>query len=161
MEIRKTKLEELDAVMAIYEAGRAYMRQNGNASQWLNGYPKRELVEDDIQNGNSYVCHADGELMCVFFLLEGVEPTYLNIYEGQWLDDAPYAVVHRMASVNSRKGVAAYCLNWCLERCVNIRLDTHQNNIPMQGLMKKMGFSRCGIIYLEDGSERIAFQKRV
>ncbi len=161
MEICRTRIEDLDAVMALYDAGRQYMRQNGNHAQWANGYPKRELVEKDIQNGNSYVCYADGELACVFFLQEGVEPTYLKIYEGQWLDEAPYAVVHRMASVNGRKGVAAYCLNWCLQQYGNIRLDTHRDNIPMQGLMNKMGFTRCGIIYQEDGAERIAFQKRV
>ena len=161
MEIRKTKLEDLDAVMALYDAGRQYMRKNGNDFQWLNGYPKRELVQEDIQNGNSYVCHGDGMLMAVFFLKEGVEPDYRDVYDGCWLDDAPYAVVHRLASVSGQKGVATYCLNWCLERCGNIRLDTHRNNVPMQSLMKKNSFSRCGVIYLEDGSERIAFQKRV
>jgi hypothetical protein len=29
----------------------------------------------------------------------------------------------------------------------------------MQNLLIKNGFSKCGIIYLEDGAERLAFQK--
>lgn len=29
----------------------------------------------------------------------------------------------------------------------------------MQHVLEKNGFTRCGIIFTEDGSERIAFQK--
>ena len=32
-------------------------------------------------------------------------------------------------------------------------------DIPMQNLLKKNGFSYCGVIYLEDGGKRIAFEK--
>jgi hypothetical protein len=29
----------------------------------------------------------------------------------------------------------------------------------MQKLLSKLGYTYCGLIYLEDGAERIAFQK--
>lgn len=34
MEIRKTRPQELDAVMALYARARAFMAENGNPSQW-------------------------------------------------------------------------------------------------------------------------------
>lgn len=46
-----------------------------------------------------------------------------------------------------------------LAQCGNIRIDTHRNNIPMQKTLIKNGYRVCGTIYLENGDERIAFQK--
>lgn len=40
-----------------------------------------------------------------------------------------------------------------------IKVDTHEENISMQKLLKKNNFKYCGIIYLEDKSKRIAFEK--
>ena len=37
--------------------------------------------------------------------------------------------------------------------------DTHEKNLPMQRVFQKNGFLRCGLIRVEDGTERIAFQK--
>ena len=48
-------MSELDAVMGIYDEARLYMRKNGNLHQWTNGFPKRELIEEDIKNRISFV----------------------------------------------------------------------------------------------------------
>lgn len=159
MEIRLTILEEIDSVMSIYDKARLFMRKNGNAKQWLNGYPGLELIKNDILNGNSYVCLDSNQIIGVFTFIQDIEPTYLQIYNGLWLNDEPYGVVHRLASANSVKGVAAYCLNWCLDKCKNVRIDTHRDNVIMQNLLAKNNFVKCGVIYLEDGSERLAYQK--
>lgn len=42
--IRPTQLEELGQVMPFYERARRFMATNGNANQWINGYPS----PDDI-----------------------------------------------------------------------------------------------------------------
>ena len=39
----------------------------------------------------------------------------------------------------------------------SIRIDTHPDNIPMQGLIRKMGFTYCGDVTIE--SRRLAFEK--
>ncbi len=159
MQIRNTRLEDLDTVMAIYDHAREYMRQNGNASQWINGYPSRELVIQDIEEQCSYVCVDEDRILCVFRFTKGVDPTYLKIYDGQWLNEEPYGVVHRIASAEHQKGAASFCLDWCFARTGNVRIDTHADNYIMQKLLIKNGYSRCGIIYLENGDPRIAFQK--
>ena len=160
MDIRPTRLEDLKSVMKIYAEARQFMGENGNPTQWVNGYPTLEMVTGDIDDKSSYVCVEDEEVLGVFRFTIGIDPTYLQIYEGCWLDDALYGVVHRIASASRKKGVASYCLTWCLEQCGNIRIDTHRDNYIMQSLLLKNGYTRCGIIYLENGDERIAFQKR-
>ena len=40
----------------------------------------------------------------------------------------------------------------------NVRADTHKDNITMQNMLAKNGFVPCGIIHVENGSERIAYQ---
>ncbi|TAH75017.1 MAG: GNAT family N-acetyltransferase [Anaerolineaceae bacterium] len=159
MEIRKTVMDDLDKVMEIYDNARGYMRENGNANQWINGYPSIELIKRDIIEEKSYVCVDYNQISGVFYFKIGSDPTYLNIYEGNWISHGPYGVVHRIASANRQKGVASYCLNWCFDKCPDIRIDTHKDNFIMQNFLIKNGFTRCGIIYLEDGAERIAYQK--
>lgn len=159
MEIRHTTLEEIDIVMNIYANARQFMRENGNLTQWVNAYPSLELITNDILNGNSYVCIDCSRIVGVFSFIQGIDPTYLKIYEGKWLNDEPYGVVHRIAAEIHEKGVASYCLDWCLSKCKSIRIDTHRDNVVMQNLLAKNGFFKCGIIYLEDGSERLAYQK--
>ena len=77
------------------------------------------------------------------------------------MNSCPYAVVHRVPTAPDTKGIATFCLNWALEQCGNIRIDTHRDNIVMQHLLDKNGFKYCGIVYVEDGTERIAYQKVV
>ncbi len=157
MIIRKTTREDLDVVEEIYSKARKYMAENGNPTQWSGGYPSRELVMEDIQKGISYLCEDEGLPVAVFCYFEGIDSTYVNIYEGKWLNDKPYGVVHRIASV--KKGAGTECLKYCYEKCKNLKIDTHEKNISMQSLLNKLGFKYCGIIYLENGEDRIAFQK--
>lgn len=159
MFIRKTVLEDLDNVMDIYEGARRFMKESGNPNQWGDNYPDKNMLINDISDGNSYVCVDDDKIVGVFCFSIGPDPTYLTIYEGNWLNDKPYGVIHRIASLSRKKGVASFCLNWCFEKWPNIRIDTHRDNIIMQNFLKKHGFTQCGIIYLKDGSERLAYQK--
>lgn len=159
MEIRKAKLEELDTIMNIFARARAFMAENGNPNQWGNNKPSRETIEEDIIHGCSYVCVENEEIAASFFYLEAEDPTYNVIENGQWLNDKKYGVVHRIASAGTVKGAGSFCLNWAFEQCGNLKIDTHRDNVVMQNTLKKLGFSYCGIIYLLDGDERLAYQK--
>lgn len=159
MEIRKTRPEDLSQVMAIYEAARKFMCETGNPTQWAGGYPAEALVRDDIENGCSYVAIENGEPETVFMFRRGDDPTYHVIENGGWLNDDPYAVIHRIASMGRVKGSGSRCIRWCFEQYPNLRIDTHDDNRVMRHVLEKNGFVKCGRIYTEDGSPRIAFQK--
>lgn len=159
MEIRRTRKEEIKILMGLYDEARTFMRRMGNAEQWLNGYPSAEVVWKDIMQGNSYVCIEEGEIIGTFCFMQGVDPNYRIIENGHWLNDAPYGVIHRLASSGRKKRLADVCIRWCSERCPNLRVDTHRDNWPMQEVLKRNGFRECGIIYVEDGTPRIAYQR--
>lgn len=158
MEIRKAVQEDLDIILKMYEEARRFMAENGNPNQWINGYPGEEVVQRDLEKGQLYVCQED-EICAVFVFFAEEEPNYRVIWDGAWLNDKPYGTVHRITSQNKRKGAASFCIDWCFAKCPNLRMDTHRDNLPMQSFLKKKGFKPCGVIHVEDGSERIAFQK--
>ena len=159
--IRLSTLNDLPALMALYDQGRQIMRESGNLRQWTGGYPSEELVREDIGRGHSYAClDGQGEAVGTFAFIPGKDPTYTYIYEGAWLDDVrPYATIHRLASRPEVHGVAAACLEWCFRRVPNLRADTHRDNRIMQHILLKHGFRYCGIIFLKNGDERLAYQK--
>lgn len=160
MQIRPTDLKDLPVVMTIYDVARNFMRANGNATQWIDGYPSEEFIRQEIEDGHSFVCTDEqGEIIGTFCFILGDDPTYHVIYEGAWPNDEPYGVIHRMATNGKQKGVAEACLNWCADRCDNIRVDTHRDNLVMQHILSKHGFRQCGIILVKNGTERIAYQR--
>lgn len=158
MNIRKTNINDLNVVTEIYAFARELMRKNKNPNQWNNSYPEREKIISDIENGVSYVIENNNEIFGVFTFIIGDDPTYKFI-DGKWLNDKPYGTIHRIASNNKKKGILNYCLDFCKSINMNIRIDTHNDNLIMRHLLEKNGFIKCGIIYLQNGSPRIAYQK--
>lgn len=158
MTVRKAKLSELGALMNIYDYARAQMRKNGNFRQWTS-YPSQELIEDDIRRGICHVLEENGVLCGVFALIGGIDPTYLVIENGNWLNDEPYYTIHRIASAGVVPGVVRAASDYAFGFTDNVRIDTHEDNKPMQHVLSKLGFTQCGIIYISDGTPRIAYQK--
>jgi hypothetical protein len=158
MTIRKATMEDLAAIMQIYADARVFMLENGNPGQWIDGYPKQGLIESDIQSGSCHVCVGNGAIAAVFYYNVERDPTYEKI-DGAWLNDNPCGVVHRIAKGRGAKGAGAFCIGWCLGQCRNVKIDTHKDNAPMLKLLAKLGFTYCGVIWLLDGDERLAFQK--
>ena len=157
--IRPATVADIDRIMTILSEAADFMHSNGNPTQWANGYPGRDRVEDDIRSGWSYVAeNRKGVIVATFALIPSPEPTYLHIFNGQWLSDTSYHVIHRMACTERRTGMATACLLWCMTQDTHLRADTHRDNIPMRSLLVRNGFTECGTIYQDDGSERIAFE---
>lgn len=156
--IRRAVPADLEEIMILYAEGRARMRESGNTAQWTGNYPARDMIAQDIRLGNSFVYEQDGALLAVFALIWGADPTYASI-DGAWLDDRPYGAVHRIAAKAGFPGLGRYCLEWCLDLCGCIRIDTHESNVLMRRTLEKSGFAYCGVILCSDGTPRLAYQK--
>lgn len=141
MKIRKATMQDLDQIMQIYGKAKEFMCANGNARQWEEGYPSRELIEQELDH--MYLCMEEENIACVFYYAVGEDEDYRQI-NGKWLNEEPYGVVHRVASAGITKGAASYCLEWAYSQIPNIRMDTYVDNIPMQRLLEKCGFKYCG-----------------
>ena len=163
MEIHHSTAEDIRRIMEIYEYARQFMAEHGNPNQWgPTNWPPEELIRSDIADGNSYVCVHDGRIVGTFFFNQGkdIEPTYRVIENGAWLNNSPYGVIHRVAGDGTVKGIGSFCIDWALKQCSHLRADTHGDNIVMQNLLKKNGFTYCGIIHVtEDCYPRLAYEK--
>ena len=157
MNIRPAQPGDLPALLEIFAHARAFMAQTGNPTQWPATYPGAELMQQQIARGVCYVLEGNARPEATFCYIPGPEPTYAEIYDGGWPDDAPYATIHRMASAGRVHGAAAICFAWCAARGLPLRADTHADNKVMQHLLEKNGFVRCGNITLADGTSRIAY----
>ena len=158
--IRPAGTEDLETLMRIYGHAKEFMARHGNPEQWTGGYPSEKLIESEIEAGHSFVCEtADGKIAGTFCFITGEDPTYQVIEHGRWLADGPYGTIHRLASAGIAHGVAEACMEWCWQRMPNLRADTHSDNAIMQKILEKAGFTRCGIIYTDNGSPRIAYQR--
>lgn len=158
--IRQARPDDVPRMMEVFSEARGIMRSSGNMNQWIGGYPSEELIRNDISRGVSYVVEDGDAIVGAFAFIPGTEPTYLSIYEGEWVDDSlPYATIHRLGSTRDSHGVAEDCFKWSWEHVRNLRIDTHRDNRIMQRCVQKAGFRYCGIIYLENGDERLAYQK--
>ena len=163
MEIRRSTEHDVDRMMELYALARRFMAEHGNPNQWgPTNWPPEALIRQDIAQGNSYVCVEGDRIVGTFFFIQGeeIEPTYRRIEGGAWLSAAPYGVVHRLAGDGETRGVGSFCIRWAFRQCGHLRMDTHGDNRVMQSLLEKLGFVRCGTIYVEeDDYPRIAYEK--
>ena len=157
-EIRKTLESDLPELERIYDTARRFMRSHGNHSQWV-GYPTKEILLRDIEGGNSFVVLSGGKTVATFAFFTSPDPTYGFIENGRWINDESYGTIHRIASDGTRKGVLGFAVEYCSSVIKNIRIDTHEDNTVMKNALEKLGFEKCGTIYLSDGSPRTAYQK--
>lgn len=168
MIFRATTMTDIPQIITIFDQAKVRLKAQ-HIDQWQNGYPNAENILADITLGTAYVLCASNQtvLATTAFSFAG-EPTYDVIYDGKWLNDAPYAVIHRIATRTDYVGkqiatkMLWHCEQLCLARQVNnLRVDTHKDNKIMQHFLVKNGFKQCGIILLTDGAERLAYQKIV
>jgi len=165
MIFRKANYNDIDRIYEIIKQAQEYFRQNG-IDQWQNNYPNPEIIEKDISNGECYVLEKENLIVATVVLSFRAERSYEKIYDGSWITDGRYAVFHRIAVDSRFKGkrissvIIKHLESICRERNIYIlRVDTHQDNKSMIKMLSNNGFIYCGIIYLESGDKRIAFEK--
>lgn len=157
LSIRKSTYDDLDRIKEILVHARQYMKESGNPTQWGDNRPSISLIENDIQKGNSYVVVDENEVVATFAFIVGEDPTYLDI-DGKWLNDFKYGTIHRIASNGKVKGIFPFVINELKKLGIDIRIDTHINNKTMIHQIEKAGFKYCGVIVVDDGTKRNAYQ---
>lgn len=163
MKVRKAELKDAKQIVEIMNQAKSYFKENG-IPQWQGEYPDESDVMNDIRNGGAYVAVEDDKVLGYSYISSINEPNYAQI-EGGWLNCNPYYVVHRTCVRNTCKGqgIAPMFISFAKEKALaeglhDIRIDTHEMNHSMRRLIEKSGFAYCGIIHVEDGSPRYAYQ---
>ena len=157
LSVKKADMADFDRIMDIYKYAQDYMIKSGNPTQWGHFYPDEELIKFDISRKVCRVIYDQDGIHRVFAVFNEAEPTYEHIENGEWLNYEPYLTIHRLAGDGRVHGLFGCALDYCKEFSGNIRVDTHADNLTMQKLIEKSGFTRCGIIHVKNGSARIAY----
>lgn len=157
LNLRNAAGVDFEQIMKIYKYAQDYMILSGNPAQWGHFYPDAVLVKSDICQNTCKVIYDETGIHGVFALFESPEPTYRHIENGNWLNDEPYIIIHRLAGDGQVHGLFQCAVNYCKSISRNIRVDTHADNLIMQKLIEKSGFIKCGIIHVNDGTPRIAY----
>ena len=165
MEFRRAVEDDINSIMKIIKQAQDYLKEQG-VNQWQNNYPNFETIKNDIMNQYGYVLLKDLHVIGTVAVSFDGEKNYQSIYDGAWISNYEYAVIHRIAVDQGYKGCgySSVIIKNIEEICLNkgihsIKVDTHEENKSMQRLLQKNGFLYCGIIYTEDKSKRIAFEK--
>lgn len=157
-QIRHAKETDWKEIQALYATARQFMADHGNPDQWGSQYPPDEMLLQDIAREKLFLIYDKYGIHGVFYFAIEEDPTYSEIYDGAWNRNEQYGVIHRIAGDGSG-GVLSAAVEYASGQISYLRIDTHEDNYVMQRALGKQGFLRCGIIWLEDGTPRIAYDK--
>ena len=104
MELRKSSKSDIESIMNIIHQAQNYFKKKG-IDQWQNNYPNEDTILADINNKISYVLVKDNSIVGTAAISFDKERTYDFIYEGNWISNDKYAVIHRIAIDNEYKGL--------------------------------------------------------
>jgi len=165
MKTRLSNTSDIKSIMDIIKQAQSYFKQSG-INQWQNNYPNDSVIENDIRLNESYVIEMDEKIVGTYVLSFRNEDTYDLIYEGSWLSNDKYAVIHRIAFDQGikGKGLSKEVLDIIYSQCTSnqifsIKIDTHEDNKVMKKMLVSNGFVHCGTIFLRDGNKRLAYEK--
>ncbi len=165
--IRKAVETDYNQLEILYNEARGTIASLG-IDQWQNGYPDKKTVMADIESERMYVLLSDNVVSGAFVLISDGEPTYDIIYDGNWKsgDTMSYIAIHRVAvSLRIRgKGASGCIMRFAEDFAKNhnrksLRIDTHEGNVVMRKMLENKNFEYCGIIFLESGEKRVAYEK--
>lgn len=160
MNIRKSTAQDIPMIMDIISEAKDYFKKHG-IDQWQDGYPNEESIQQDIMLQQSYLLENQHEIIGTFCLSYLPETVYEAIEEGAWISSLPYVTLHRIAISSKEKGkhyaslILEYIYQQASSRNIHaLRVDTHEDNLSMQKMLLRNGFTYCGIIYLESCKDR-------
>ena len=169
MVIRRSQYSDMDALRALFDEARGTIAALG-IDQWQNGYPNDAVILEDIDRNRSFSVCLDGEVCGTFALIIDGEPTYNEIFDGEWTEPSNdcYFALHRVAvSLKWRgRGMSSAIIEYAENEARQskkrfLRIDTHKGNVVMRKMLEKHGFAHCGTIFLHSGESRVAYEKEI
>ena len=156
------ELSELPDCLSVLADGRAYQQSQG-FTQWPEGYPAEEDVAQDIMRQRGYVLKSNG-IICAYFYIDFYDSAYRDI-KGAWRSEEDYMGIHRVAIADGYRGKGVSDIlfqvfeNLAASKGIfNLRIDTHEQNIPMQRVLARHGYTYCGTVMQNNGL-RLAYDK--
>lgn len=181
MKMRYATTADIEQILAITDSARRFQRQCG-FRQWEDGYPAYENIAADIAAQGAYIFENEGtsakaaditiegsniverENIVAYAYLTGYDAEYDRL-SGIWHYPGPYGVIHRLAIAPGFRGqgLAAQILamseaHLAAQGIRAMRIDTGQDNIVMQRILSRAGYTCRGLHHFTWGP-RLAYEK--
>jgi GNAT superfamily N-acetyltransferase len=144
--IRKANNDDLDKLTAIARIVALDMHASG-IDQWSETYPDYEHFKKDLDREALDVFVFDGQVIGSISTLPENDPFYLQLV---WIVKKAL-VVHRLMVLPEyrRQKIGSQLLNYAIEKARiegydGVKIDTHPDNLRMQGLILSCGFHEVG-----------------
>ena len=164
---RKATIDDLKQVMEAAEDARELLKEQGNG-QWQDGYPNEDDFINDINNDRLFVVLDvnNPKIIAGVCALTYREEDYHHLYEGKWLTELPYIVMHRVAVKKKYRGQGygkklfeVFIDQAKVEGYRSLRIDTHEGNALMRHLITSFAFAYCGKAILTPNKDRMVFER--
>lgn len=146
MIIKKAKIEELDDIFEIYKNSIDLLNEK-NIHQWDEIYPTKDIIEQDILNGQMYIGIENGKIVSAAVINDDFDEQYIN---GNWLYDN-FVVIHRVCVnpiyQNQKIGQRTMIMIEDLLKnkgIESIRLDAFSKNSHSLHMYEKLGYKKTG-----------------
>jgi len=104
LKFQKAVKADLNSIMNIVRQAQSYFKDH-EINQWQDNYPNLETIINDIKINTVYVLLKENIVVGIATVIFGLEKNYEYIYNGEWVNNAEYVVIHRMAIDPNYKGI--------------------------------------------------------
>lgn len=163
--MRKAKFSDIDKIKNLVEDAKVALKADG-IDQWQRGVPDMAQIARQISRNSAYVYEIDDEILAYCYLSSDYEPTYASVMK-DLKGKNPYTIHTFCVNKNTKGlGLASKFIEeikeFSRENSIDsLRIDTHEDNFKMRGLIDKMGFDYKGVIYVRDNditAKRLAYE---
>lgn len=122
---------------------------NSGLKQWLGNYPAYENFYEDFVKQGLYVYFADKTIVGSISILPENDLAYKEVI---WESDNALVVHRILVNPNyQRQGIGKELINFSVQKGLSegygaIKIDTHPDNLKMQGMLKTLGFIYRGYL---------------
>ena len=158
--MRKAEIKDLKKIVKIIEGAKKSLKDEG-IDQWQIESMNEDFLEGQIASGKSFVYEERGKILAYAFLSDEKEQAY-KPWEGNFEGKNPLTI-HTFAVDRDMtiRGIATkFFIDIIIYAEKNsfdaLRIDTHEDNYKMRGLINKLGFRKLGQIFIdEEGARKV------
>lgn len=152
--MRKAQILDLKTIENIITSAKISLREDG-VDQWQIDSMNEKFLKNQISEGKSYVYEEASQILAYAYLSDIKEEAYLP-FEDDFLGKNPITI-HTFAVDKSmtKRGIALKFFIDIIKHAEkngfdSLRIDTHEDNLKMRGLINKMGFKKIGEIFIDE-----------
>lgn len=162
---RMANESDRESILEIYLDGSDALKEDG-VDQWQGNYIPSFKDIDEHLGIDLYVLEYHKRVVSTVCLVKGIDDDYENI-KGKWNTSIPYISIHKVATSNEykkqsfAKKMMYYVENLAKRKKMDLRIDTHKDNIKMKNFIISCGYKYTGEVILQGKLERLAYDKKV